>query len=204
MRSLGESFIIFFRKEIIVAMRMSLSFFYNMFFDSLASKEVLKVARNMKVEGNSLFELGKFEDALEKYGNAEVILVGYKFEEKVDRTEFWDLSLCIMLNSSACFSKLKEFERVGQVCSIILDFQPNNVKAMYRRAMAAIELGRHEWAYWDLVLAAEISPSNQEVMKRLEEVKTSIHREKSKDQTQGDCLKGLGLGVPPHNKSNEC
>lgn len=89
---------------------------------------------------------------------------------------------------------------MGQVCSIVLDFQPNNVKALYRRAMAAVELGRHEWAYWDLVLAAEINPKNQEIVKLLGEVKDFICKKKAKDQTQTDCPKGLGLGLPPSTK----
>ncbi|KAL2901763.1 Peptidyl-prolyl cis-trans isomerase FKBP62 [Bienertia sinuspersici] len=160
--------------------------------NSMNPKEVLTIVRDMKEEGNSFFRLEKFDDALERYGYAEIILVKSKFEEKVVKLEMWNLSLCILQNISSCFSKLKEFEQVGEICTTILDFQPKNVKAMYRRAMAAIGLGRHEWAYWDLKLVAEISPSNQEVIKRLEEVKNSIHKKKSNDQVQGDCPKGLG------------
>ncbi|KAL2926880.1 Peptidyl-prolyl cis-trans isomerase PASTICCINO1 [Bienertia sinuspersici] len=100
----------------------------------------------MKEKGNSYFKERKFENALEMYGYAETILTRFKFEDEIDRIVFCDLAICILLNSTACFTRLKEFERVGQVCSIVLEFQPNNVKAMYKRAVAAVELGKHDWA----------------------------------------------------------
>ncbi|KAL2934474.1 Peptidyl-prolyl cis-trans isomerase FKBP62 [Bienertia sinuspersici] len=142
------------------------------------SRKVLDLAKEMKEKGNSCFKERKFENALEMYGYAETILARFQFEDEIDRIEFCELAICILLNSTACFTKLNEFERVGQVCSIVLEFQPNNVKVMYRRAVAAVELGKHDWAYWDLVVAAEINPNNQEIVKLLGEVKDFINRKK--------------------------
>ncbi|KAL2929028.1 Peptidyl-prolyl cis-trans isomerase D [Bienertia sinuspersici] len=175
-------------------------FILNLLLNSLNPKEVLTIVRDVKKEGNAFFRSEKFDDALERYGYAKIILVKSKIEEEVDKIEMWNLTLCILQNISACFSRLNEFEQEGHICTTILVFQPKNVKAMYRRAMAAIGLGRHEWAYWDLKLAAKISPSNQEVIKRLEEVKNSIHNKKSNDHAQGDCPKGLGLSLPTYSK----
>ncbi|KAL2937701.1 Peptidyl-prolyl cis-trans isomerase FKBP62 [Bienertia sinuspersici] len=127
-----------------------------------------------KLRGNSIKSLRreiilcKIDNALEIYGYAKAILARYKFEEEENLSEFCELALCILLNSTTCFSRQNEYVQVGQLCSIILDFQPNNVKVMYRRAMVVIELEKHEWAYWDLYLATEIDPKNQEVIKRLE------------------------------------
>ncbi|KAL2893589.1 Protein PHOX3 [Bienertia sinuspersici] len=50
----------------------------------------------MKEEGNSFFRLKKFDNALERYGYAKIILVKSKFEEEVDKFEMWNLSLCIL------------------------------------------------------------------------------------------------------------
>lgn len=85
-------------------------FWLDLISDSMDSKKVLELAKEMKEKGNSYFKERKFEDALEMYGYAEVILARFKFEEEYDRTEFCDLAICILLNSSACFSRLKEFE----------------------------------------------------------------------------------------------
>ncbi|KAL2904805.1 Bicyclogermacrene synthase [Bienertia sinuspersici] len=80
--------------------------------DSMNPKKVLKIARDMKEEGNSFFRLWKVEDALEIYGYAETILVKSKFEEEVDKIEI----------------SLKEFEQVGQYCTTILDSSQNMSK----------------------------------------------------------------------------
>ncbi|KAL2903476.1 DNA mismatch repair protein MutL [Bienertia sinuspersici] len=49
------------------------------------------------------------------------------------------------------------------------------------------------------------NPSNQEVIRRLEEVKNSIHKKNSNDQARGDCPKGLVLGLPTYSKkTNKC
>ncbi|KNA20794.1 hypothetical protein SOVF_048870 [Spinacia oleracea] len=156
----------------------------------------------MKEAGNLLFKQGDIEDALEKYGYAGIILGCFQFEENDDRAEFFDLANCILLNSAACFSRKREFEQVGKICSVILEFNPNNVKASYRRAMAAIELGRSDLAYPDLLMASHNDPRNTEVRKKLEEVKQSREKEVSGKHSLGDVPIGLGLGLsPPRKKS---
>lgn len=117
--------------------------------------------------------------------------------------ECFDLAICILLNSAACFSKKNEFEQVGRICSIILEFSPDDVKALFRRAMAAIELGKSEWAYWDLLLATTIDPGNQEVTMKLEKVKNSLPKARSKKHPHDDIPAGLGVGLSsPRKKAN--
>ncbi|KAL2902103.1 Mitochondrial import receptor subunit TOM70 [Bienertia sinuspersici] len=59
----------------------------------------------MKEKGNSLFKSRQIDNALEMYGYAEAVLTQYEFEEEEDITEFCDLALCILLNSTACLNK---------------------------------------------------------------------------------------------------
>ncbi|KNA20730.1 hypothetical protein SOVF_049710 [Spinacia oleracea] len=168
----------------------------------------------MKEEGNLLFKKGLITDALEKYGYAGVILGCFVFEEKEHISNFYDLAICILLNSAACFSKKNEHEQVGLICSIILEFNPNNVKALYRRAMAAIELGRSDFAYWDLLLASEFDPSNCEVAEKLGKIKHSLMEMEKKNHVQNTTPLGLGIGLSYPQKrpkrslveksSNEC
>ncbi|KNA20772.1 hypothetical protein SOVF_049400 [Spinacia oleracea] len=72
---------------------------------------VLDLAKDMKEAGNLFFKQGSIEDALEKYGYARVILGCFWFEDDDDRVEFFDLAICILLNSAACFGKKMEFEQ---------------------------------------------------------------------------------------------
>ncbi|KNA08443.1 hypothetical protein SOVF_162640, partial [Spinacia oleracea] len=159
-------------------------FFIELISNSKNPKGVLDLARDMKETGNFLFKQGSIEDALEKYGYAGIILGCFQFEENDDRAEFFDLANCILLNSASCFSRKNEFEQVGQICLIILEFSPSNVKAMFRRAMAAIELGRSDLAYWDLIMASHSDPKNPEVLKKLEDVKQSLTKEDAGKSSQ--------------------
>ncbi|KAL2924542.1 70 kDa peptidyl-prolyl isomerase [Bienertia sinuspersici] len=127
----------------------------NLLSQSNDSKGILGITSDLKEAGNSLFKKGQLEDALEKYGYA-MILAHYQFEEKCDKLEFLKLAICTLMNSALCFSKKKEFVEVGKICSIVLEFDPYNVKAMYRRAMAALELGKRDWAMLDLWMALDV------------------------------------------------
>ncbi|XP_056692228.1 uncharacterized protein [Spinacia oleracea] len=124
-------------------------------------RDVLDLAKDMKEVGNDFFKQESIEDALEKYGYAGIILGCFQFDEDVDRLEFFDMGKCILLNSAACFSKKMEYGMVCRLCSIILEFNPCNVKALFRRAMTALELGRSDLAYWDLFMASHQEPKTQ-------------------------------------------
>ncbi|KAL2900298.1 Peptidyl-prolyl cis-trans isomerase FKBP62, partial [Bienertia sinuspersici] len=119
-------------------------YFGSMTSSSHPSKGILGITSKLKEAGNSLFKKGQLEDALEKYGYAMVILAHYQFEEECDKLEYLKLAICTLMNSALCFSKKKEFVEVGKICSIVLEFHPYNVKAMYRREMAALELGKRD------------------------------------------------------------
>ncbi|KAL2897056.1 70 kDa peptidyl-prolyl isomerase [Bienertia sinuspersici] len=107
----------------------------NLIRNSENAKSVLGLAKDLKEEGNTLFKQRKVDDALEKYGHTGVILARFGFVEEKDRVELHELPICILLNFVACLSKKKEFIQVGQICSIILDFKPNNIKAFFRRVL---------------------------------------------------------------------
>lgn len=79
------------------------------------------------------------------------------------------------MNSATCFSKKQEFEQVGLICTLILDFNPRHVKARFRRASAAVEMGKKVCAYYDLLAALEVNPSNKEVKQKFQQVTESLH-----------------------------
>lgn len=167
------------------------------------SKDVLELVRALKEEGNVLYKQRKFEDALEKYGYAGLVLARYEFVEKSDMGACFELAICVLLNSEACFGKKNEFENVGRICSIILEFEPSNLKALFRRALAALELGRSIWAYWDLLLAVQVDPNNREVASKLEEVKSSLRKEESIKRSQSVVPLGLGSSLSPPRKNTK-
>lgn len=59
---------------------------------------VLELAKEMKEEGNALFKKWNFDDALEKYGFAGLVLGFFEFGEE-DRYAFFELTCCVLLPS---------------------------------------------------------------------------------------------------------
>ncbi|KAL2903254.1 70 kDa peptidyl-prolyl isomerase [Bienertia sinuspersici] len=112
-------------------------------------KDVLEHSKNLKDEGNTSFKVGDFDSALEKYSLSCVFLSCLALQEEDARTFFSQLATSVVLNMAASLLK-KEFEHVGKLCSIVLNYDSINVKALFRRANAAIGLGKFELASWDL------------------------------------------------------
>ncbi|XP_010695298.1 peptidyl-prolyl cis-trans isomerase FKBP62-like [Beta vulgaris subsp. vulgaris] len=127
------------------------------------------LAKSWKEEGNSLFSHGDIDDALEYYGFAGVMLSLIVLEEE-GAASFCELAFYILLNLAACFLKKNEFDQVGLLCYVVLTFDPCNVKALFRRAKASVGIRRCDLAYWDLLPASKIDPSNKEIAKKLNEV----------------------------------
>ncbi|XP_021853876.1 peptidyl-prolyl cis-trans isomerase FKBP62-like [Spinacia oleracea] len=169
---------------------------FSLISESENPKEVLDLTKEWKEEGNMLFKSGNTEDALEKYGYACLFLTTFLFQLEEDIIKFFELAICILLNLAACFNKKKEFDQVGYICTIILEFDPTNIKALFRRATAAIELGRSDFAYWDLAITHELDPSNREVGKKLEQVQQSTYKRGHISRTESAIPVGLGLGLP--------
>ncbi|KAL2906226.1 Peptidyl-prolyl cis-trans isomerase FKBP62, partial [Bienertia sinuspersici] len=138
-------------------------------------KDVLNYSRNFKDEGNSSFKKGDFDGALEKYSLSCVFLSYLALQEEEARTSFSQLASSVVLNMAASMLKKKEFNNVGQLCSIILGHHPNNVKALLRRANASMGVGEYELACWDLRVAHEVEPFNQEIVRKLKEVEQVLY-----------------------------
>ncbi|KAL2944533.1 Peptidyl-prolyl cis-trans isomerase D, partial [Bienertia sinuspersici] len=138
-------------------------------------KDVLFHCSNLKEEGNSSFKEGDLNGALEKYSLSMVFLSCLVLSEVDVRISFSQLATSVVLNMAASFLKKKEFRQGGHFCSIVLNHNPDNVKVLFRKANAAMGLGNYELASWDLEVAHEVEPSNQEVMRKLIEVEQILN-----------------------------
>lgn len=65
------------------------------------------------------------------------------------------------LNNAACKLKLKEYKEAAKLCSKVLEIDSKNVKALYRRAQAYIQLVDLDLAELDIKKALEIDPDNR-------------------------------------------
>lgn len=71
------------------------------------------------------------------------------------------LKISCNLNNAACKLKLKDYEEAVKICTKVLDIDDKNIKALYRRANAYINLVELELAKTDIKKALEIDPNNR-------------------------------------------
>jgi len=95
----------------------------------------------LKAEGNALFAARDFEGASEKYRDALGRLEQLMLREKPGEEE-WEqllqLKIPLLLNFSQCKLSNGEYYAVIEHCSEVLQHQPDNVKALFRRGKAHV------------------------------------------------------------------
>lgn len=70
------------------------------------------------------------------------------------------LKISSNLNNAACKLKLKNYKEAEKLCTKVLETDDKNVKALYRRAQAYMNLVELELAEKDIKKALEIDPNN--------------------------------------------
>lgn len=147
------------------------------------NEEKIEAAGKKKEEGNALFKVGKYAKASKRYEKAaKYIDYDSSFseeEKKVAKT----LKVTCNLNNAACKLKLKEYREAEKLCTKVLETESTNVKALYRRAQAYIELQDLDLAEFDIKKALEIDPNNRDVKLEYKTLKEKI-KEYNKKQAK--------------------
>lgn len=129
----------------------------------LNTAEKIEAAGKKKEEGNFLFKQGKYAKASKRYEKAaKFIEYDTSFSEE-EKKQSKVLKVSCNLNDAACKLKLKEYKQAEKLCTKVLEIESRNVKALYRRAQAYIQLADLELAEIDVKKALEIDPDNRDV-----------------------------------------
>lgn len=94
------------------------------------TKEKVEEAGKFKQEGNAFLKDGKFKEAIKKYNE------GIDFVDAQDDEEAKNLLKALRMNVSQAYLKTKEYSKTIQNCTKVLQNDPNNIKTLYRRAVA--------------------------------------------------------------------
>ena len=97
-------------------------------------------AKRVAGAAGELFKEGKVDAAVEKYTEALEIV------DDVESEAGAKIKKGILLNRSAALIKIGEDEIVVDDCTEVLGMEPGNSKALFRRAMALVNLDRWQEA----------------------------------------------------------
>ncbi|XP_057437133.1 peptidyl-prolyl cis-trans isomerase FKBP62-like [Lotus japonicus] len=140
----------------------------------LNTQEKIEAAGKKKEEGNVLFKAGKYARASKRYDKA-VKYVEYdtSFSEE-EKKQSKTLKVACNLNNAACKLKLNDFIEAEKLCTRVLNLESTNVKALYRRAEALMQLADLDLAELDIKKALEVDPDNREVKLQYKTLKEKV------------------------------
>ncbi|KAF4528766.1 hypothetical protein B566_EDAN016953 [Ephemera danica] len=128
----------------------------------MSEGEKLASVPHLKEEGNTLFRDGNYEQASKKYAEALGLLEQLMLKEKPGDDD-WKLleqqKLPLLLNFSQCKLNQGDFYPVIEHCTTVLNSDPDNVKALFRRGKAHIGAWNPNEARKDLQRAAQLQPT---------------------------------------------
>jgi len=98
--------------------------------------------------------------------------------------EAWKLRTSCCNNLAACHFQWGNHASVVQLSTVVLQVDPNQVKALYRRGVSYLEMKEFDFAERDLVAAHKVEPSNRAVSEALGQVKLRKKREQASMQAK--------------------
>ncbi|GAA0138313.1 hypothetical protein LIER_00081 [Lithospermum erythrorhizon] len=152
------------------------------------SKLTLVQANDAKLEGNTLFKEGQYDEALLKYELALQVVQ--------DLTSSNELRAICHANRGACFSKLENYKESINECTKALELNPSYTKALIRRGEAHEKLGNYEDSITDMTKILELDPSYDQARRNIIRLKplADEKKEKMKEEMIGK-LKEMGNSI---------
>jgi len=145
--------------------------------------EALLQAMNHKEDGNNHFKSGDLISAARSYRHGTTLLKNLNRENTGDN-QVKQLIISLQTNLSMVCFKQNKHKMSRDVASKALEVDNQNVKALYRRAVASRAIGDVDAARTDLKQAYKLDPANTAVKKELLAIKKSLEDLKKKEKAR--------------------
>lgn len=139
--------------------------------DDPAETKRLNRAVQAKDRGNDLIKEAQFGKARAAYEESLMIISSWHGTQLTQLKTRNQLRLSCLSNITLCDLKLEDFDAAARHASEVLEYDPQNCKALYRRGVAKLSSGDLQESRVDLMEAAKLDPKNAEVRGRLDECK---------------------------------
>ncbi|CAE7222252.1 FKBP62 [Symbiodinium natans] len=166
--------------------------------------ERLASAKKLREEGNAKFKGQDIEGARKAYSEA-LRLTQFKEIPEGLGEELVALRRPTQLNLALVCLRSDPTEpfRALELCEEVLDAEPDNPKATYRKAKALMELGEQKEAEWELVRACKLMPKDASVRKELEALRQSFRNDKAKEVATFQGLFEKSPGFASDNRKSD-
>lgn len=165
---------------------------------NMSEEEKVEFGTARKEVGSNLFKAGRIGLALERYKKV-IDMFSYtdNFKEE-NKKKTKDLKKACELNKAACQLKLQDFDSARTSCNSILKDDPENAKALFRRAQAELALKNYDECIKDAKRILLTDSQNREVRALLKDALAGQKEEDKKSQGMfGKMCQALGKGPIP-------
>ncbi|KAL3219556.1 hypothetical protein MRX96_030314 [Rhipicephalus microplus] len=137
----------------------------------------LQYACGHKAKGSQLFSAKNYRWAFRHFSWSYKYVISLEHDDVHGdvatqlKLDIQDLKLKCLLNLAACQLQNYSYDHAVENCTHALEIDPNNVKGLYRRGTALIQLQEYERAKCDLERAKSLDTKNPAIDKQLEILK---------------------------------
>jgi len=158
--------------------------------------EKIQEAEACRLAGNELFKAKEFKKAILKYNRVFAFINGLVVEDQMEQYQrtlkreaptpeeadaIQGLELNVWSNQALCYFKLKQWRKVLDVCSKILERNPHHSKALFNQGRAFMQLKDLDLAKRSLTEAAALVPNDVLIQKELQRL-TALYRQQDEKE----------------------
>ncbi|KAF6016481.1 FKBP6 [Bugula neritina] len=161
--------------------------------------KLVKLCSKLREEANKLYNSADFKGAAHSYGKAIRILDNANLQNDEDEAMQQRALVKLYLNRCQCAIKLAKWDQAITYSNKVLEIEPKNHKALYRKATAKMKFGDYDVARQIALLARTEYPNDQSIGKLL----SDIDRQKSEDKRRERLMCSKMFQVTGENKNEK-